>query len=151
VFYFALPDSYQPWVHVPLTRQWQHSAHLRSLIDQVPPNASVSATTYLVPHVSSRREVLRMPFLQVRNDQRQVVNVEYILADLWQLRQYAPAFKPDREQLQATIPLIDQLLAKNQYGIQTIEDGAILMRKGLSTPPEQLQRWNQLRQEYQQS
>ena len=149
VFYFALPDSYQPWVQVPLTRQWQHSRQLQALIDQVPPDASVTATTYIVPHVSSRREVLRMPLLQVVNDARQVVNVDYILTDLWQLKQYAPAFRSDREQLQATIPLIDQLLAQKQYGIQAIADGVVLLRKGAVTDPEQLQHWQQLKQEYQ--
>lgn len=90
-----------------------------------------------------------MPFLQVVNDAKQVVNVDYILADLWQLKQYAPAFRSDREQLQATIPLIDQLLAQNQYGIQAIADGVVLLRQGAVTAPEQLQHWEQLKQEYQ--
>lgn len=149
VFYFALPDSYQPWVHVSLTRQWEHAGHIRSLIQQVPPEAPITATTYIVPHVSSRREVLRMPFLQVLNDDKQVIDAEYILADLWQLQQYQVAFKAERQQIKAFVPLIDQLITQNRYGIQGLEDGVILLRKGISSPPELLQSWNELRQSYQ--
>jgi uncharacterized membrane protein len=142
VFYFLLPDSYRPWVHVSLVRQWQHSGHLRSLIQQIPPDTSVSATTYVVPHVSGRREVLRMPFLQVRNDQNQVVEVDYILADLWQLQQYQVAFRLERVHLSQILPLIDRLLNQNQYGIQALEDGIVLLQKGIASKPDSLEAWN---------
>lgn len=148
VFYFALPDSYKPWVHVSLTRQWEHSGHLRSILKQVPPSASVSATTYIVPHVSSRRQALRMPFLQVRDDRGEVVEVEYILADLWHLHEYAPAFSSDRELLQKFIDLIDRVIAENRYGIQSIEDGVVLLKKGLSTQSDRLEDWNQIKRKF---
>jgi uncharacterized membrane protein len=151
VFYFLLPDSYRPWVHVSLSRQWQHSGHVRSLSQQIPPTASVSATTYLVPHVSGRREVLRMPFLQVRNDQNQVVEVECILADLWQLQHYQVAFLLEREHLRQILPLLDRLMSQNQYGIQALEDGVVLLQKGAASKPELLEPWNALRLELQNS
>jgi uncharacterized membrane protein len=141
VFYFLLPDSYRPWVHVSLVRQWQHSRYLRSLIQQIPPDASVSATTYVVPHVSGRREVLRMPYLQVRNDQNQVVEVDYILADLWQLQQYKIAFRLEREHFRQIAPLLDRLLNQNQYGIRAMEDGIVLLQKGTASRPELLSAW----------
>lgn len=115
--YFLIPDSIQPWVHVSLPKQWQHSTNVRSLLAQIPPDASVSATTYLIPHLSSRRAIIRVPALQLRNDAKQVVNVDYIIADLWQLQQYQAAFKQDRKLLQDIIPALDQLISNKQYGI----------------------------------
>ncbi|MCL6433202.1 MAG: DUF2079 domain-containing protein [Leptolyngbyaceae cyanobacterium HOT.MB2.61] len=149
VFYFAIPTSFQPWIYVSLPRQWEHASHIRTLVNQIPPAASVSATTYIVPHLASRREMLRMPFLQVRNDQREVVNVDYLIADLWQLERYRIAFPLERDHFAQIVPLIDTLLSQNKYGILGLEDKVILMRKGVTTSPELLQTWTKLRQEYQ--
>ncbi|MEX0268279.1 DUF2079 domain-containing protein [Leptolyngbyaceae cyanobacterium UHCC 1019] len=148
VFYFAIPDSFQPWVHVPLTRQWSHAAAARSLLAQVPPNASVSATTYLVPPLSGRRAALRMPFLQFRNDQNQVENVEYIVADFWQLQQYQPAFGQERGYMEILPAKIDNLLAQNQYGIQAFQDGIVLMQRSKPSQPEALAQWKAIRPTY---
>ncbi len=149
VFYFAIPTSFQPWIYVSLPRQWEHASHIRTLVNQIPPAASVSATTYIVPHLASRREMLRMPFLQVRNDQREVVDVDYLIADLWQLERYRIAFPLERNHFAQIVPLIDTLLSQNKYGILGLEDKVILMRKGVTTSPELLQTWTKLRQEYQ--
>ncbi|NJP11589.1 MAG: DUF2079 domain-containing protein [Leptolyngbyaceae cyanobacterium RU_5_1] len=148
VFYFLVPDSFQPWVHVPLTRQWEHAGHVRSLLYQIPPTASVSATTYIIPHLSSRREVLRIPFLQFRNDQNQVAEVEYLIADLGQMQQYRVAFKDERGALAQLVPLIDQLIDQKTYGIQGLEDGVILMQHGQPSKPELLNTWTKLRRNY---
>jgi uncharacterized membrane protein len=145
VFYFAVPDSFKPWVHVSLMRQWEHVGQVRSLMSQIPPDASVTATTFIVPHLSSRREILRMPYVQFRNDQNQVVDVEYLIADLWQLQQYKPAFRDDRTQLQSFIGFIDEYLKTKRYGIRAIADGVVFMQLGIPTPPNLLSEWNELR------
>jgi uncharacterized membrane protein len=139
--YFLIPDSIQPWVYVPLARQWEHVGQMRSLLNQIPPNASVSATTYIVPHLSGRREIVRLPALQLRNDAREVVNVEYVIADLWHLQQYQVAFKHDRWLLQDNVTLIDQLFSKGEYGIVGFQDGVILMHKGVTSIPEATASW----------
>ncbi len=149
VFYFAIPTSFKPWIYVSLPRQWEHASHIRNLINQIPPDASVSATTYVVPHVSSRREVLRMPFIQVRNDEKQVVDVEYLIADLWQLERYRIAFPLERVNFYQIVNLVDSLLSQTKYGITGLEDRVILMQKGVPSKPELLETWKQLRQEYQ--
>ncbi len=148
VFYFVIPDSIQPWVQVPLFRQWSHVAEARSLLAQVPPNASVSATTYLVPPLSGRRAALRMPFLQFRNDQNQVEDVEYVVADFWQLQQYQIAFREERGYMEILPAKIDDLLAQNQYGIQVLQDGIVLMQRGKPSQPEALAQWEALRPTY---
>ncbi len=138
---FIVPDSFQPWVYVSLPKQWQHAQQVRSLLAQIPPNASVSATTYLVPPLSSRREIVRWPALQLRNDAKQTINVEYAIVDLWQLQQYQPAFKYDRQLLRDSITTIDQLFRQGQYGIIGFQDGVILMHKGVTSIPRATIAW----------
>lgn len=146
-FYFLIPDSVDPWVHVSLPRQWQHASHIRALMNEIPPDASVAATTYIVPPLSGRREILRFPFLQLRNDAGKVIHVEYAIADLWRLQQYLPAFKYDRELFRSIIPFIDRLFAEGHYGIIGFEDGVILMRRNTPSDPAALAAWTAYRQE----
>lgn len=150
-FYFLIPDSIQPLVYVPLTRQWEHVGQMRSLLAQIPPDASVSATTYLVPHLSSRREILRWPALQLRNDAREVVRMDYVIADLWQLQQYQVAFKQDRQLLQASVAVIDQLSGNREYGIIGFKDGVILMQESVASDPEATASWLAFRRELEQT
>lgn len=146
-FYFIIPDSINPWVYVSLPQQWQHSGHIRNLMSQIPPDASVSATTYLVPSLSGRREILRFPFMRFRNDASQEVNVEYAIADLWQLQQYLPAFKHDRALFRDLVPFIEQLQATDQYGIIGFEQGVVLMRRETPSDSEALAAWQRYREE----
>ena len=120
---------------------------MRSLLAQIPPDASVSATTYLVPQLSSRRAIIRWPALQLCNDAREVIKVDYVIIDLWQLQQYQPAFKQDRRLLRDSIPVIEQLLSSKEYGIIGCQDGVILLRKGVASIPEATASWLAFRQE----
>lgn len=146
-FYFILPDSYQPWVYVPLTQQWPHAGAIRSLLAQIPPDASVSASTYIVPHVSSRRAVIRFPALQLHNDAREAVNVDYAIADLWQLQKYQVAFKQDRETLRNMVAAINQVTDNGEYGVTGFKDGVILIQKSAASQPEAMAAWLAFRQE----
>ncbi|WP_009630617.1 DUF2079 domain-containing protein [Synechocystis sp. PCC 7509] len=128
-FYFLIPDSIQPWVHISLPQQWHHVRQARKLLAQIPSGASVSATTYLVPPLSSRREIVRFPMLQLRNDAREVVSCEYAIADLWQLQQYQAAFKGDRQLLIDSVKLINQIVGDRQYGIIDYTEGIVLLQK----------------------
>ena len=146
-FYFLFPDSYQPLVYVSLTQQWSHVGSVRSLLAQIPPDASVAATTYLIPHLSGRREITRFPTLKLRNDARQVVNVDYVIADLWQLKQYQVAFKQDRGNLQAIATTIDQITRNSEYGITGFKDGVILLQRQVASEPSAVKLWQTFRQE----
>lgn len=128
-FYFLLPDSFDPWVHVSLPQQWHHVAQMRPLLAKIPPNASVSATTYLIPHLANRREIIRLPALQLRNDEGQIITVDYAIADLWQLQKYQVAFREERELLKNLLTLIENLSQNQEYGIIGFADGVILMQK----------------------
>lgn len=48
-FYFLIPESFVPWLHISLISQWEHVGHVRNLMKQIPADASVSTGTYLLP------------------------------------------------------------------------------------------------------
>ncbi|MGL5059382.1 MAG: DUF2079 domain-containing protein [Microcoleus sp.] len=149
-FSFILPDAIHPsWVQVPLIRQWQHVLQVRPLLSQIPPDASVAATNSIVPILSSRREILRFPMLELRNDKREIVKMEYVIADLWQLQQYQTAFRRERGQLKAIVPQIDRMSNSREYGIIGFEDGTILMRKGATSDSASTAAWTSFRQQLQ--
>jgi uncharacterized membrane protein len=145
-FYFLVPDSINPWVHIPLTRQWQHSTVLNRTVSQVPAEASVSATTNIIPHLSSRRAIIRPPLLKIKMDSGQVETVDYVVADLWRHMQYQAVFKSDRARLQDAIRTIDQAIQLN-YGVMQVEDSVVLLKKGAPSTPEMANAWETLRQE----
>lgn len=144
---YLIPDSFVPWVHVPLPSLWAHSASTHALLRTVPPDVSVSATTHIIPHLSNRRAIFRLPLLQFRNDQGQLEDIEYLVADLWRHYQYIPAFKDDRGRLLDVVNTFDRRLADNSYGLIAMQDGVAMMRRGASSSPEALQQWNSYRQE----
>lgn len=145
--YFIIPDSVEPWVYVPLTTQWSHVAQFRPLMDKIPADGSVATTTYIVPHLSSRRKILRFPLYQLRNDAGEVISVDYILADLWQLQKYGVAFSGDRTNLIEITQRIEQLTANKEYGITDFRDGVILMQKGVASQPEAVKSWEEFRKQ----
>jgi uncharacterized membrane protein len=138
---FLIPDSIQPWVHISLTQQWQHRGNIQPLLAQIPNDASVSATTYLIPHLSSRRAILRLPLLKFKNDRRETVEVDYAIADLWKLQRYQVAFKRDRRELQEILSAIDTEVAKGTYGIINFKDGVILLKQGVKSNPQINTEW----------
>lgn len=141
-FFFAIPDSIDPWVHVSLPQQWQHVSQMRPLLAKIPNDASVSATTFIVPHLSSRREILRLPQLDLLNDTKQVIRVDYAIADLWQLQRYQPAFDVERTQLQVLVKLFNDLTNNREYGIIGFRDGVVLLQKGASSDAKAINDWN---------
>jgi uncharacterized membrane protein len=143
VFYFLIPDSFRPWVYVSLPRQWEHVGHIRSLMKHIPSDGSVCATTYLLPHLATRRVITRGG-MQVEIEPGKVIDVDYAFADLWQLLQYQPAFKSDRQDLKNTIAFLNKLLASGKYGLVGIEDGVVLLQKNLTSTPEVQEKWRQL-------
>ncbi|UBF23952.1 DUF2079 domain-containing protein [Kovacikia minuta CCNUW1] len=145
-FSFLIPDSFVPWVYVPLTTQWQHAGTLRQQISLIPPDASVSATTHLIPQLSGRRAILRLPMMQIRDDQGKVVEMDYLIADLWQLERYQVAFSFERQRLEEIVLLVDTLLKQNRYGILGFKEGVIVMQKGVPSNPMLRAEWNRLRQ-----
>jgi len=127
--YFLIPDSVDPWVYVSLPEQWHHSGNIYQLMNKIPQEASVSTTTYIIPHLSGRREIIRFPALQLRNDQEKVESVDYVLADLWRLRRYQVAFDDDLRRLRSMTYRIEEMRNQGNYGIIDFKEGVILLEK----------------------
>ena len=140
-FAFVMPDSFQPWVYVPLPLQWQRSQHINQLLATIPPEASVTATTYLVPHVSGRRAVLRMPMTVYQDDQGAAQAVDYVAADFWRLRRYQVAFGRDRDRFETFIPAVNNWIDSGEYGLIRADNGVILLQRGVASDPKATTDW----------
>jgi uncharacterized membrane protein len=143
---FIVPDSIQPWVHVSLSQQLDHAATVRSLLTQIPPDASVSASRYLIAHLPNRRAVLRFPGTRFRNDDRQVVSVDYVMVDLRLPLIYQVAFRSPRRDLLDDVPAIERLLER-RYGIVGFRDGVVLLQRRTPSQLEAQTAWLAFRQE----
>lgn len=141
--YFLIPDSVEPWVHIPITQQWQHASQIYPLLRQIPPDASVSATTYIIPHLSGRREIIRLPQIRLRNDRQTAIKVDYLIADLWQLQKYQVAFSDDRAILADIVSLIQEVTEDGEYGVIGFNQGVILLQRDVQDNPEAKQSWQE--------
>ena len=145
---FMMPDSFQPWVYASPVQQWERAGIINSFLTQIPNDASVSATTHIVPHLSSRREMLGFPLLELINDAEEKIFVDYVVADLGQLQQYQIVFADDRERLQTIIPVIDELLTQGRYGMLGYQNGIVLLRQGVESEAVALAAWKDFRINY---
>ncbi len=145
--YFLIPDSVQPLVYVSLPEQWQRAGEIRSLMAKIPAQASVAATTHIIPHLSGRREIIRLPALELLNDRREVIKVDYAIADLWRLERYQAAFGSDRGALRAITALIEKVNGNGEYGITGFKNGVILLQRGAANDSEAMAAWRLFRQE----
>jgi uncharacterized membrane protein len=145
--YFLFPDSYQPLVYVSLPEQWGRLGNLQKQMARIPANASVATSTYLLPHLSGRRAIVKFPQLQFRNDEKQITTVDYIVADLWQLQRYQIIFRRDREELKSMVGAIDRITEQAEYGITEFKDGVISLQKQTPSDSTSVKSWLAFRQE----
>ncbi|ERN41469.1 putative membrane protein [Rubidibacter lacunae KORDI 51-2] len=145
--YFLVPDSIEPWVHISLAEQWPRSRQMHALLAEIPSEASVAATTYFIPHLSGRREIVRFPTLELLDDSGTVQRVEYAIADLWRLERYQVAFKHDRALLRSAVATIDERTASDEYGIVRCIDGVVLLQRGVASDAEAVANWQAYRQQ----
>jgi uncharacterized membrane protein len=136
---WLIPDSVSPWVHVSLLERWQQAGTLRQALAQIPPAATVSATTQLVPRLARREVLVRFPYSITYRDRQAITRpVDWVVADLGRLRRYAPAFEEDQDALEDAR---DRLAAMGtSYGIQSFRDGVLILRRGQGDQPGTRQR-----------
>ncbi len=145
-FSWLIPDSFSPRVYVTLPQGWQHGIAARSVMAQIPSEASVASTTYLIAPLSSRRAIVRLPVTQIRNDQGLVSPMDYLVADFWQMQTYRVAFKEDRTALARILPVIEQALTQG-YGLVDCQEGVVLLGRSLVNNPEAMDRWQLFRKD----
>jgi uncharacterized membrane protein len=142
---FVIPDSISPRVYLPAPQQWQHVAQIREFMSDIPDDASVSTTSHIAPHLSSRRAIVRFPELRLRNDADEIIWMDYVLLDLQQLNIYQVVFDDDRQRLRRYVLAVDRLLANNRYGITGFTDGILFMQFATTSNPNALSDWQTFR------
>jgi hypothetical protein len=131
LIYLLFSVTYQDYTHsahspLPFASdfRWPHTTThtqlARRFIDMIPPTASVSAQTRLVPHLSQRLNVYMFPYADDRAD--------YILLDLTGDRY--PYFNA-----QAYTREVKKVLQSGNYGILAAGDGYLLLERGLPFCP----------------
>ena len=126
---FLVPDSFVPWVHVSPLQQWRHGRLARQVLAVIPPEASVAANTPLIPVLSHRQVLVRLPaWHQWQDSEGQRHNVDWVAIDTAQASQRAKAFARDqRRQLQLQLQLRD--LQRQGYRQVASADGVVVLRR----------------------
>ena len=126
---FLVPDSLQPWVHLPFGVQARHGLAARRALAVIPPQASVSATTPLVPLLAQRRQLLRFPGgLAWRGADGRRQPVEWVAVDLRLPTLRAAAFATDARQA-AELPQWVQGLEARGWQRRADEDGVVVLQR----------------------
>lgn len=143
-FYFLSNPFFSQFSN-PIMRQWEHSSYAREVMNTIPRDATVSATTYyLVPYLSSRSGIVDQRMTKIQNNDGKIIDVDYLVADFWHL-QYQKDWLYERHLLLSKFQTVDRLLSKGKYGIVNLKDGVVLLQKGVPSKPEMLEAWNQFR------
>ena len=145
--YFLSPYSFNPLVYQSLTEQLAHAADLKTVLRLIPENASISTSGYIVPHLSGRRNIIRLEVMQMKDEEGKVVDIDYAILDLWQLQQNNLKVPLDRARIRAGVRFTDEALRNGTYGIAKVLDGVVLVQKSITSGPEVLAAWSKLRQE----
>lgn len=151
-WFFLLPDSFDPFIYVSPARQWQHVGEIQTLLRQIPQNASVSASRYILPHVANRRALLpfgRYSRLRFISDQQQTDKIDYIIADLWFPQQYQAAFGDARSEIRETLKHLDRVLRRGEYGIVNYRQGVLLLQRGVTSSVSAAAQWGSDRPQFQ--
>ena len=139
--YFMIPTALKPFVYVSAPEQWEYSGRIRTFLAKIPNDASVSGTTLLIPHLSSRREVIRLPGLEIKNDQQEINQVDYVIADLLHSQRYQVVLTNYRNNFKTIIRSINQALEGGNYGMIGFDQGVVLLQQGVTSDPQLLNNW----------
>jgi len=139
--YFLIPTAIKPLVYVSAPQQWEYAARIKGLLAKIPEDASVSGTTFLIPHLSSRREVIRLPGLEIKNDQQEINQVDYIIADFLHSDRYQSVLTDYRHNLKAIANSIIQALERGNYGMTDFDQGVTLLQRDVESNQQALDNW----------
>ena len=126
---FLVPDSFVPWVHLPFAQQWRHGGQVRQALAVIPADASVAANTPLIPLLSHRKVLVRLPaWRQWQDSGAELKPVDWVAVDLQLPAWRAAAFESDRRQVERLQQRLEELRAE---GYRTVRDegGVVVLRR----------------------
>jgi uncharacterized membrane protein len=107
-----------------------HSDLAQRFFDMIPPDASVSAQSKLVPHISHRQQIYQFPYgvpLSYAVYARPEKSADYILLDVTgDIYPYYTTLEYVRD--------IKTLLLNGYYGVVAAQDGYLLLKRGIDAP-----------------
>ncbi len=125
-----IPDSISPWVHVPITKQFDRGLKAKRLISEIPPDASVAAETHLIPQLAKRRILLRFPEnYQYKDRQGKIQNSEFIISQPSFNASYSSAFNHHASWVIKSGKTLKRLTDEGKYGVFKCNKNSIILRR----------------------
>ena len=132
-----IPDSVQPWVHVPIHRSFQRGIEARQLLMYVPKEASVAAETQLIPQLAQRRLLFRFPEnYQYKDTFGEIHSAEYIISQPRYNAVYSVGFDREAQWTQKSMKIIKDLVESNQYGLLLCDKRGLILKRGIESSEE---------------
>ncbi|NCG16778.1 MAG: DUF2079 domain-containing protein [Synechococcales cyanobacterium H12SWP_bin.12] len=129
-FSAVVPDSFSPWVHVsPSAMMRRRAAGLKGL-SLIPPKASVSADTPLLPRLAQREVAIRFPNgVQYLDREGQVQAVDWVAAFPGYYSPLVPLVKRETQQQQGIFNELQRLISEGRYERVFCEDGIVILSR----------------------
>ncbi len=129
-----IPDSVDPWVHIPIHRQVSRGFSAQYLLSLIPKDESLAAETHLIPLLSERHILMRFPENHLFQDLEGKVNsVNYIVSQPRLNLEYGKAFKHQSRWARKSIDKIEELTNSGRYGVYKCSKKGIILKKGFAT------------------
>ena len=129
-FSAVVPDSFSPWVHVSPSEMLKRRALGRKALSLIPPTASVSADTPLLPWLAQREVAIRFPNgVRYLDREGKIREVDWVAAFPGYYSPLVPLFKRETEQQRGILNELQALISEGRYERVFCEGGAVVLSR----------------------
>ena len=129
-FSAVVPDSFSPWVHVSPSEMLKRRALGRKALSLIPPTASVSADTPLLPWLAQREVAIRFPnSVRYLDREGKIQEVDWVAAFPGYYSPLVPLFKRETEQQRGILNELQALISEGRYERVFCEGGAVVLSR----------------------
>ena len=129
-FSAVVPDSFSPWVHVSPSEMLKRRALGRKALSLIPPTASVSADTPLLPWLAQREVAIRFPnSVRYLDREGKIQEVDWVAAFPGYYSPLVPLFKRETEQQRGILNELQALISDGRYERVFCEGGAVVLSR----------------------
>lgn len=97
----------------------------KKILNLIPQDARFSTSGYIVSHLWGRRNIIGLEVMEMKDEEKKVVDVDYVLLDLWQLQPNNLKVPVDRGRVRAGVRLTHEALGRGLYGIAEVLEGVV--------------------------
>ncbi len=124
-----IPDSVDPWIHIPIHKQFKRGLIARQIISSIPKEASVAAETHLIPQLATRRVLVRFPeTVKYKDLQNKIAYPEYIISQPSYNNDYASAFKHHAIWVIKSGNRMKELVNSGKYGVLRCDKNTLILQ-----------------------